>query len=651
MPRGVRRLSSLILALSLSVVLGLPRTSTAQSLSPADHVGACCLGADDCEFLAPDDCAERGGIYRGDGTTCEEAHCAIALSPVIGVDPTTMDFGRLCPGDCRDGMVTLRNAVNDPESHLIISDLLVNPPFELVDPPETPFTIPGDGTLVPLTLRYCASAPGSQIGGLTIVSPNAYNSPFLVPLNGFGDLPPLCHPGGPYFSHLGQPIVFDASSSSDPGGTITSYVWDFGDGSTGTGAVVSHTYAAFGTYTVTLDLTDDCGGTSSCQTTASVVENLPPICDAGGPYNGVAGIPIAMSGAGSSDPDGTIIIYRWDFGDGQTGSGVNQTHTYAAQGDYTVTLTVIDNQNASSSCTTIAHVENKPPICDAGGPYQGVVGQPITFDGSGSTDPDGTIVSYEWDFADCATGTGPNPTHAYTTAGAYIVTLCVTDNEGALNCCQASVQIEGGPARQARAFFEKQAAEMQPVGANPQISFPLHAKPGCHGCTAYLPVDCEGNRPTVNIPGNMNVTIYLLAYNYTALAAVQTAFDWNPSWNLFSAIFDCLPGQLTVVTPAPPGGPTAGTVATTFDCVTSGSLLVIGRLYMHAGSTGCLRQVQSTYPNGIHAVDCNLGVDLITDSEGARLGKICVGQGGNDACGRLIPVQATTWGQVKATYR
>lgn len=71
-----------------------------------------------------------------------------------------------------------------------------------------------------------------------------------------------------------------------------------------------------------------------------------------------------------------------------------------------------------------------PPVADPNGPYAGLVGEPITFDGTGSFDPDGgEIVSYAWDFGDGNTGTGPTPTHTYAEAGTYDVTLEVTDDE------------------------------------------------------------------------------------------------------------------------------------------------------------------------------------------------------------------------------
>ncbi len=75
------------------------------------------------------------------------------------------------------------------------------------------------------------------------------------------------------------------------------------------------------------------------------------------------------------------------------------------------------------------------PICDAGGPYQGNSGEPIQFDGSASFDPNGTIVSYDWDFGDGYTGAGATPTHIYAEDGLFTVELCVTDNEDQVSCC------------------------------------------------------------------------------------------------------------------------------------------------------------------------------------------------------------------------
>lgn len=88
-----------------------------------------------------------------------------------------------------------------------------------------------------------------------------------------------------------------------------------------------------------------------------------------------------------------------------------------------------------SLCHDTEGVPGYPPVCLAGGPYSGDAGVPIQFDGSASYDTDGTIVSYEWDFGDGSTGSGPTPLHTYAEDGEYDISLCVTDDEGLTSCC------------------------------------------------------------------------------------------------------------------------------------------------------------------------------------------------------------------------
>lgn len=82
-----------------------------------------------------------------------------------------------------------------------------------------------------------------------------------------------------------------------------------------------------------------------------------------------------------------------------------------------------------------------PPVADAGGPYAGVAGQSLQFDGTGSDDPDGTIVSYTWDFGDGASGVGPAPSHVYESPGTFLVILTVTDNKGLSHAAGAIVNV------------------------------------------------------------------------------------------------------------------------------------------------------------------------------------------------------------------
>jgi PKD repeat protein len=133
--------------------------------------------------------------------------------------------------------------------------------------------------------------------------------------------------------------------------------------------------------------------------------------------------------SGSSDSDGTVASYSWDFGDNTTGTGVTPPdHVYSGNGDYSVTLVVKDNQNKSSApLTKTVSVTNAPPTAD----FNSVCSAQDCNFTSTSTDSDGTIASYAWTFGDSGTATTAQPAHHYGSPGTYDVTLTVTDNYGA----------------------------------------------------------------------------------------------------------------------------------------------------------------------------------------------------------------------------
>ncbi|WP_428253061.1 PKD domain-containing protein [Gynuella sp.] len=276
--------------------------------------------------------------------------------------------------------------------------------------------------------------------GVTDASGTTAN--ITVPVN----QPPVADANGPYTGTSGIAVTFDGSGSSDPDGEIVTYSWDFGDGSSGTGLSPTHTYSGAGNYSVVLTVTDDSGDTDLDATTASVdVVNQPPSADANGPYTGTVGTPVNFDGSGSSDTDGNIVSYNWDFGDGNLGTGATPAHSYSVAGVYSVSLTVTDNSGDSATATSTATIAvgNQPPVSDPNGPYTGTVYIAVTFDGSGSSDPDGTINAYSWSFGDGRTGTGVSPSHVYTTAGVYNVTLTVTDNSGVSDATGSTVTISG----------------------------------------------------------------------------------------------------------------------------------------------------------------------------------------------------------------
>lgn len=165
-------------------------------------------------------------------------------------------------------------------------------------------------------------------------------------------------------------VNFDATASGVQGGSIASYEWDFGDGSTGTSATPAHTYATSGTFAVKLRVTSDQGAVDEA-TRSVTVSNADPTAALAGPDSAQTNAPVSFSATGSSDPNGTIAERVWDFGDGsQPVEGEHVQHAYDRPGTYTATLTVLDNEGASATATKTVTV-TEPPTPPAPGPGSG----------------------------------------------------------------------------------------------------------------------------------------------------------------------------------------------------------------------------------------------------------------------------------------
>jgi PKD repeat protein len=194
---------------------------------------------------------------------------------------------------------------------------------------------------------------------------------------------------------------------------------------------------------VTLTVTDNDGATDSATATKTVV-NRPPVANFTESAHTVdSGEAIDFDASVSYDPDGTIVTYTWDFGDGNTATGINVDHAYEDDGIYNVTLTVIDNDDATCSSNATKTVLNRGPVAGFTESAHAVnVDETIDFNASESSDPDGTIVSYSWDFGDGATATGVTVDHAYSEVGNYTVTLTVTDDDGGSASATATKLVE-----------------------------------------------------------------------------------------------------------------------------------------------------------------------------------------------------------------
>jgi PKD repeat protein len=249
-------------------------------------------------------------------------------------------------------------------------------------------------------------------------------------------------------------VVFDASGSTDNRG-IASYSWDFGDGTTGTGIMpAAHTYTGCGSYVVKLTVTDYWG----LKGYATVIIN---VGETGGPKvvikvtpgtSGTAPFTVYFDASGCTFATGCGVgtaTYSWNFGDGTTGTGVTNSHTYTSNGVYTVILTVTDsagNVGYGSVIITVgvagkvnAVIEITPSSATGTAPFTvGLDASESTTSASGAT-----IASYTWNFNDGAPIVLliPVTTHTYVAVGTYLVQLTVTDSLGNVGYAFKSITV------------------------------------------------------------------------------------------------------------------------------------------------------------------------------------------------------------------
>jgi PKD repeat protein len=199
------------------------------------------------------------------------------------------------------------------------------------------------------------------------------------------------------------------------------YSWDFGDGNSSTQTSPVHTYAGPGNYVVCLIATNGTCPDTTCQQVT-----------AGCPAPTAAFTNTANSLA-VSFTDGTLgapTSWFWDFGDGNTATTQNPTHTYALPGTYQVCLTATDPCGTDSSCSSITVTCPAPAVAFTSSANLLVVD---FTDGSSSS---GGNISYFWDFGDGNTSTTQSPSHTYAAAGNYLVCFTVSDDCGADSSCQ-----------------------------------------------------------------------------------------------------------------------------------------------------------------------------------------------------------------------
>jgi PKD repeat protein len=259
------------------------------------------------------------------------------------------------------------------------------------------------------------------------------------------NLDPIASFRAPSTANVGDGVRFVDESTDPEGGPLT-YLWNFGDGSTSTARDPIHKYETPEAVLVTLLVTDDLGSTNAVTLTIVIFPTIRPVADFSyEPEGGTINDTVTFFDE-SRDEDGSVLVWEWDFGDGETSSRKDPTHTFEDKGTHRVTLMVEDDDGNTDTVTQSVTIKNLPPTAEFTASVTMVqIGDEIRFTDA-STDPEKHQLRYSWEFGDGATSEANNPSHIYDEAGSFSVTLTVTDDEGETDTASESVRVEGVPA-------------------------------------------------------------------------------------------------------------------------------------------------------------------------------------------------------------
>ena len=216
---------------------------------------------------------------------------------------------------------------------------------------------------------------------------------------------------------VGETIVFEDASSN-----ATEWFWDFGDGVTSAAINPLHSFTTSGAKTVTLTVSNRNG---SDTTTVTVTPRLEPSAK----FTFAPDAPAAGDAVNFIDQSANASIWAWDFGDGTTSAAQNPSHTYAAAGAYTVTLTVSTDVGDASTVVGTVTVDPPPPIPSlSANPVVGTALSVTTFTAAPAFGS-GPIISYEIELGDGSpnlVNTTGVFTHTYVSVGTFPVRVRAT---------------------------------------------------------------------------------------------------------------------------------------------------------------------------------------------------------------------------------
>jgi PKD repeat protein len=220
-------------------------------------------------------------------------------------------------------------------------------------------------------------------------------------------------------------VIFSASATPAHCTGSVSYTWAFGDGESSTQQNPSHTYSAAGTYTWTMTATVQ---GINCSKTGTITVTAPCTltCTATVPATGIAGQAVSFSSTAAPSNCAGTPSFGWTFGDGATSTEQNTSHTYAASGSFTWTMTASVQGVTCTKTGTIVVSEPCVVTCVATVPGAARAGDAVPFSATAEAEHCTGSVAFAWNFGDGATSTEQYPAHTYALAGSYPWTLTVT---------------------------------------------------------------------------------------------------------------------------------------------------------------------------------------------------------------------------------
>ncbi len=306
----------------------------------------------------------------------------------------------------------------------------------------------------------------------------------------------------------------------------------------GTYHVLIHAYAAYSGASLTGSYTNPAANVAPTASFTSSCTNLS----------------CSFDGSGSSDSDGTISSYSWSFG----ATGATASNTFASAGTYAVTLTVTDNNGATGTSTQNVTVTAAPAnVAPTASFTSSCTDLTCSFDGSASSDSDGTISSYSWSFG----ATGATASNTFASAGTYSVTLTVTDNNGATGTSTQNVTVTAPPPPAGNVLSNGVAKTGLSGATGTEVNYTMVVPAGATGLSFVMSggtgdadiyvrfgaaptttnYDCRpyisGNNETCNISTAQAGTYYVMVRAYSTYSGVSLTGSYSTGGGSQQSVF------------------------------------------------------------------------------------------------------------------